>query len=1033
MRKFFILFVLITRLFTLYGQQNPDQEARGWVDSIFKTLAGDEKIAQLMVIRMSAIDQADHRIVFYDKEVEEAVKKYNIGGICLFQGGPLTQAQRINYFQGIARTPILFCIDAENGVGMRMDSVIGLPRQMMLGATSDPSLAYQYGRLVATQCKRIGIQVNYAPVVDVNNNPDNPVINDRSFGEDKYKVAEMGVQYMKGMQDLGVMACAKHFPGHGDVSVDSHLDLPVINKSVKQLDSLELYPFQELFRAGVGSVMIAHLYIPAIDNTPNQATSLSNKTVTKLLRKKLHYQGISFTDALEMKGVAKFYPDGDASVQSLIAGNDMLCLPGDVALSISKINEAITQKKIKWKDIDARVKKVLYAKYYYGLAGRKPVDTAHLTEDLNEGVKDMRRQVAENALTLLRNGDPAVFSLLAGSAAPAGNSAVPGTGNGLAAPTGNDAASPVRVENPARTGKKRKIAYIGMGLTGDNEFSRRMRADYNAHVYYFDYSLDSAKAAAALELLSNRYDALVIGLHNFARFPAHDFAISHSAIWLLRQLQQRNKSVTLVFGNPYALKFTCDAATLVACYEDDDITQDVAADLLNGKFSAKGRLPVSVCEWKAGAGIMGTNRVLPSVVPATVGLNAERLQKIDSICKEAIARQATPGCVVLVAKDGKIAYEKAFGYLSYDKTEPVYKETIYDMASVTKICATTMGVMKLYDEGLLDLQKTLGDYLPWVRGTNKESLRIWDVLLHQAGLKAFIPFYKETIDSTAAGWPLPGIYTVKPDSLHGIRVAENLYLRNDWEDTLYHRILQSELGQKNKYIYSDNDFIFMGKIVEAISGMSLDEYVKKTYYDPLGMNASGFKPRERFPLGRIAPTALEPIFRKQLIRGDVHDPGSAMFGGVAGHAGLFSDAYDLALLEQMLLNGGSLNGQTYLKKETIDYFSAYHSDISRRGLGFDKPEKDNAHRKEPYPCLSASPETFGHTGFTGTCVWVDPKYNLIFVFLSNRVSPKEDNPRLSSLSIRSRIQETIYQAMGVDAGASLPEGHVKKTKKGKKK
>ncbi len=628
----------------------------------------------------------------------------------------------------------------------------------------------------------------------------------------------------------------------------------------------------------------------------------------------------------------------------------------------------------------------------------------------------MRRQVAENALTLLRNEDKTLFPLLA--------TASSSLQAGEAAPRAEN------ISAPGLSVKKAKIAYIGMGLTEDNEFGRRMRADYHAHVYFFDYSLDSAKAAAALELLSNRYDALVIGLHNFARFPAHDFGISRSAIGLLRQLQQKNKTITLVFGNPYAEKFTCDAKVLVACYEDDEITQDVAADLLNGKFAAKGRLPVSVCdEWKAGAGIMGADRALPSVVPATVGLNAERLQKIDSICKEAIAKQATPGCVVLVAKDGKIAYEKAFGTLSYDKKEPVYRESLYDMASVTKICATTMGVMKLYDEGRLDLQKTLGDYLPWVRGTNKASLRIWDVLLHQAGLKAFIPFYKETIDSSAAGFPLPGIYTAKPDSLHSIRVAENLYLRSDWEDTLYRRILQSELGPKDKYVYSDNDFIFMGKIVEAISGMSLDEYVKKTYYDPLGMTATGFKPRERFPLGRIAPTAQEPIFRRQLIRGDVHDPGSAMFGGVAGHAGLFSDAYDLALLEQMLLNGGSLNGQTYLKKGTIDYFSDYHSDISRRGLGFDKPEKDNAHRKEAYPCLSASPLTFGHTGFTGTCVWVDPKYHLIYIFLSNRVNPEENNPRLSSLSIRGRIQETIYQAMGVDPGAPLPGDHSKKGKK----
>jgi beta-glucosidase-like glycosyl hydrolase/CubicO group peptidase (beta-lactamase class C family) len=1010
MRKSTVFVFLLVCIVRGYAQQMAGPVAEAWVDSVFRTLSPDEKITQLMVIRLSAIDPSTHGAIFYDKEVEEAVKKYNVGGICLFQGDPLTQASHINYYQHLARTPILFCIDAENGLGMRMDSVEGLPRQMMLGATGDPSLIYQYGRLVGAQCRRIGIQVNYAPVVDINNNPDNPVINDRSFGEDKFKVAEFGVQYVKGLQDEGVMACAKHFPGHGDVAVDSHFDLPVISKDKKQLDSLELYPFRALFNAGVGSVMIAHLYIPAIDNTANRATSLSYNNVTKLLRKQLHYPGISFTDALEMKGVAKFYPDGEASVQSLIAGNDMLCLPGDVALSLEKIKTAIQDKKIRWKDIDTRVKKVLLAKYIYGLANWQPVNPDHLTLDLNQGVKEMRRQVAENAITLLRNAEPSVF--------PLQTLDPPATAQVVAAGP-----------SAPRAVKKKKVAYIGMGLTEDNAFSRRMRADYNAHVYFFDYNLDSTKAAAALELLSRRYDALVIGLHNYARFPARNFSISKPAAWLLQELQ-KEKTVTMAFGNPYAIKNSCDAKVLVACYEDDSTTQEVAADLLNGKFAARGHLPVSVCEeWKAGAGIAGPYRALAAVDPARLGMDAARLQKIDAICEEAIAKQAAPGCVVLVARHGRIVYEKAFGYMTYDKKEPVYKESIYDMASVTKICATTMGVMKLYDEGRLDLQKTLGDYLPWVRGSNKEGLRIWDVLLHQAGLVAFIPFYRETIDSTKEGYPLPGFYTAKPDSMHTIRVADNMYMRRDWEDTLYKRILQSPLGAKDKYVYSDNDFIFMGKIVEAISGMSLDEYVKKTYYDPLGMSSAGFLPREHFPLGRIAPTAAEPIFRRQMIRGDVHDPGSAMFGGVAGHAGLFSDAYDLAVLEQMLLNGGTLNGHTYLKNSTVSFFTGYHSEISRRGLGFDKPEKDNAHRKEPYPCLSASSQTFGHTGFTGTCVWVDPKYDLTFVFLSNRVNPIENNPRLSNLSIRGRIQETVYQAMGVDEGVSTKAPGPKKVRK----
>jgi CubicO group peptidase (beta-lactamase class C family) len=796
------------------------------------------------------------------------------------------------------------------------------------------------------------------------------------------------------------MACAKHFPGHGDVSVDSHFDLPVINKNRRQLDSLELYPFRQLFAAGVAGVMIAHLYIPAIDKTPNQATSLSYENVTKLLRKQLHYQGISFTDALEMKGVTKYYPGGDASVQSLIAGNDILCLPGDVALSLEKIKIAIREKRLRWKDIDARVKKVLMAKYEYGLAQWQPVNTNHLTADLNEGVEAMRREVAQNALTLLRNEDSAIF--------------------------------------PLRAVKKKRIAYIGMGLTTENSFSRRMRDDYAADIYLFDYNLDSVKAAAALELLSNRYDALVIGLHNYARYPARNFLISNPAAWLLNRLQEKERCVTMVFGNPYAIRNSCTAKVMVACYEDDSTTQQVAADLLNGKFTAKGHLPVSVCDqYRAGAGITGPYRALPAADPATVGMDAAQLQKIDAICEEAIGKQAAPGCVVLVARNGKVAYEKAFGDMTYAGKEPVYTETLYDMASCTKICATTMAVMKLYDEGRLDVQKTLGDYLPWVRGSDKAPLTISDILLHQAGLVPDVVFYKEVVDSTKDENPVAGIFTVQPDSVHGVRVAENLYLRNDWRDTMDLRVVQSKLGPR-KYVYSDNDFIYMGEVVEAITGMTLDEYVKRTFYEPLGMTSTGFLPRERFPVGRIAPTALEPIFRHQLLRGDVHDPGSAMFGGVAGHAGLFSDAYDLAILEQMLLDGGTFNGRTYLKKSTIDYFTAYHSDISRRGLGFDKPEKDNAQRakenlpaKQPYPCLSASPETFGHTGFTGTCVWVDPKYDLVFIFLSNRVHPVENNPRLSALNIRGRIQETVYQAMGIDAGVStkVPAPPVKKGRK----
>jgi beta-glucosidase-like glycosyl hydrolase/CubicO group peptidase (beta-lactamase class C family) len=963
-------FILLVGLVSseVQAQHSGNPAADHWVDSVFTTLSKSQKIAQLMVVRVSSIGP-DHKVVFFDKQVEQDIIKYNIGGLCLFQGGPNKQATILNHLQAIAKTPLLVTIDAENGVGMRMDSVLPLPRQMMMGAVTDRSLIYDYGRVVGEQCKRIGIQVNYAPVVDINNNPNNPVINDRSFGEDKYKVADYGIAYMKGLQDVGVMACAKHFPGHGDVDVDSHLDLPVINKTKAQLDSLELYPFNQIFRAGVGSVMVAHLSVPAIDSTPHKPTSISHNSVTQLLRKELNYNGLTFTDALEMKGVAKYFPGGEASREALIAGNDMLCLPGDIPGSIKKVRKAIRKGKLSWADINAHVRKVLYAKYQYGLADWKPVNTTNLLADLNSKANATRRSIAENALTLLRNDYPAIFPLTRG----------------------------------------RRIAYVGMGITQENAFAGHMRRDYEARIFYFDYKKDSTEVSPLLQKLKDSFDVVVIGVHNYARFPANNFGISNAALQLIQGIQQQQKSITVVFGNPYAIKNFCNAPVLIAAYEDDDITQVTASDLMHGRFLAKGKLPVTVCPGlKYGDGII-VRRLLPSVPASKLGFNAVKMTTaIDSIVNDAIAQHAIPGAVVVVAKDGRIAFEKAYGYLTYDSTEPVYPETIYDLASVTKILATTLSVMKLYDEGKLNLQKTLGDYLPGVRGSNKAPLKLWDILLHQAGLKAYIPFYRETMD--ANNNPLPNIYRTNPDSLYSIRVAANLYIRKDWEDTIMMRIRQSYLGPQGKYIYSDNDYIYLGKIVEAITKTPLDQYVKKTFYDKLNLLETGFKPAERFPLDYIAPTEREKGFRNQLLHGDVHDPGSALFGGVAGHAGLFSNGYEVAVLAQMLLNGGVLNGQNFFSRKTVDYFNQYHSAISRRGLGFDKPEKDNATRSEPYPCASASPQTFGHTGFTGTCFWVDPKYNLIFVFLSNRVNSPDPN-KFGHMNIRPKVQEAIYQSL----------------------
>jgi beta-glucosidase-like glycosyl hydrolase/CubicO group peptidase (beta-lactamase class C family) len=947
--------------------------AQHWSDSVYKTLSNTERIAQLMVVRLSTIDGKTKKVTFFEEEVSKLIQQYNIGGICLFQGSPTEQALAMNRLQAKAKTPIMMCIDAEWGVGMRMtDSVLPLPKQMMLGAMQDQNIVYEYGRLVGEQCKRIGIHVNYAPVVDVNNNPMNPVINDRSFGEDKYKVANYGIAYMRGMQDVGVMACAKHFPGHGDVAVDSHYDLPVINKSLVELDSLELYPFRKIFEAGVGSVMIAHLYIPAIDNTANRATSLSPQNINVLLRQNIGYNGLTFTDALEMQGVRKFFPDGEAAVQSIIAGNDMLCLPGDVPLAISKITQAIAAGSISWQDIEMHCKKVLMAKYEYGLGAYTPINVKNITADLNDGISAMRKKVAENAITLLKKSNDQFFPL-----------------------------------SPFEFNKKGDVAFVALGINEHNALAKRMKEDYNADVFMTDSLIkSSADITAFVQNLKATYKNVVIGVHNMGRSSATNFGITEQEIALVSQLQQQTNSIIFQFGNAYAAKNWCDASNLVVCYEDDAVVQGVAADMLQGKSNYKGVLPVTVCaEMEFG---MGLAHGLKKNSSQQWKMDVATTQKIDSIANDAIANQATPGCVVLVVKDGAIAFQKAYGNYTYSKEQPMQTGSVFDMASVTKICATTIAVMKLFDEGKLDLNKTLGYYLASVRGTNKADLGIDQILLHQAGMVPYIPFYKETIDSS--GNFLPGIYNIKPDEIFSVPVAQNLYMHKGWLDSIEQKIIRSAVVPSGKYVYSDNDFIYLAKIVESVSGLSIDDYVQKHFYGRMGLSAVGFLPLQKHALKKVVPSEDDQLFRKQLLQGYVHDQGTAMMGGVAGHAGLFSDAYDIAAIMQMLLNGGVYNGHRYLSEATVQLFTKYQSDTSRRGYGFDKPEKDNASRKDPYPTLSASPATFGHTGFTGTCTWADPTQNLVYVFLSNRVHPSVSNTLLR-MNVRLKIHETIYEAL----------------------
>ena len=556
--------------------------ANNWVDSVYKNLTQDEKIAQLMVVRAHSNLGQEH--VDY---VTNLIKKYNVGGLCFFQGGPVRQAKLTNYYQRISKTPLIVCIDAEWGLGRRLDSVILFPKNFSLGSIQDKSIINRVGNAIGEQCKRLGIHVNFAPVVDVNNNPNNPVINDRSFGEDINSVAELGIQYMKGLQDAGVMACAKHFPGHGDVAVDSHFDLPIINKSLSQLDSLELFPFKELIKENVGSVMTAHLYVPSIDTTSNLATSLSSKAVKKLLNEDLQFKGLIFTDGLEMKGVTKYFPNSEISVQALIAGNDVLLLPENIELSIRKIDSAILDGRICKKDFEASVKKMLLAKFNLGLNHLIEVDTLNLVDNINQNTTELLNEIATNSITLVNESSHFISSWS---------------------------------DRLNYKTKKPNIVHVSIGNGEENEFSKRLSEDLGATTLYYRINspvntqlVDSieprkgkfykdkedkfslAKAIIDSCIIENKFDFIVVSVQSYSRRPANNFGLGEADVFLMKSLSQQSKTISFFFGNPYAINNICGSRNIISCYDENNITQQKASSILLGKLKPIGKLPVTVC------------------------------------------------------------------------------------------------------------------------------------------------------------------------------------------------------------------------------------------------------------------------------------------------------------------------------------------------------------------------------------------------------------------------------------------------------
>ena len=946
-----------------------------WVDSVLNSMSLDEKIGQLFMIAAYSNKSQKHI-----DNISYAIRKYHVGGLIFFQGGPVRQAKLTNYYQSISKTPLLIAGDWEWGLAMRLDSTVRYPRQMMLGAIQDNTLIYEMGEEIARQIKELGAQVNFAPVIDINNNPKNPVIGSRSFGENKYNVAVKGYQYMKALQDNKVLATGKHFPGHGDTDTDSHKALPIINHSKARLDSIELYPFRYNINRGLGGIMVAHIHIPALDSTPNIATTLSKKVSTGLLKNELGFKGLAFTDALNMKGVSNYFEPGEVDLRALMAGNDVLLFPKMVSKGVEKIKNAINKGIITEDYLNSKVRKILAVKYWAGLSKIKKIKTDSLYQNLNtEKAVNLKRKLIENAITLATNKNNTI---------------------------------------PVQHLEKQKIASVVIGETKENEFQKTLKLYADVKTFHINKFADQKTWNALKQKLKN-YNLIIVSFHKTNRIPRKNYGVSLSSIKQISNLAKQNNVIIDIFANPYVLrKFenTDIFKAIIVSYNDWIETQNISAQIIFGGIAAKGRMPVSVNKQiSEGSGVNTNASRLKYTTPSDAGVKSNLLYKIDSIAINSIREHAFPGCQILAARNGKVFYNKSFGSFTYNNKHKIDNFNIYDIASVSKVVATTASLMKLYDEKRFDFNKKLSDYLPFLDSTNKADLLIKDILTHQAQLKPWIPFYLSTIKTDS----LRNLYySASAEKRKNVQVADNMYILNSYRDSIIKRIIESPLRKKKEYKYSDLGFYLMQMIVEIQSGKKLDEFVSENFYKPMGAYTLGYNPLKRFPKNMIVPTEDDKTFRHQLIQGYVHDMGAAMLGGVAGHAGVFSNANDLAKMMQMFLNKGEYGGVRYLKASTIDTFTtcAFCPD-NRRALGFDKPEM-NPHKIGP-TCKLASANSFGHTGFTGTMVWADPDNGLIFIFLSNRIHPDMNNKKLIRMNVRTKIQEILYKSCIDDSSNQL--------------
>ncbi|MFY0604715.1 MAG: serine hydrolase [Flavobacteriaceae bacterium] len=965
-----LTFLLVCTVGTLFSQNidplyTEDYKAQTkWVDSILNTMSIEEKIGQLFMVQAYSNKDKKH-----EDFIKEMIEKYHVGNLIFMQGTPEKQAALNNTYQALSKVPLLIGFDGEWGLDMRLKNTYRFPWNMTLGAIQDNNLIRHFGEHLGKHCKRLGIHVNFAPVVDININPENPIIGNRSFGENKINVTNKAIAFTEGMQSQGVMANAKHFPGHGDTATDSHYALPVLNFDKPRLDSIELYPYPRVFDAGIASVMTAHLSIPVLESNKDLPTSLSKSVVTDLLQNELGFLGIIFTDGLNMKGATNFATSAEIDLEAIKAGNDILLIPQDVPASVTLIKKALETGALTEERLEFSVRKILKGKYWAGLHEYQPIILENLHEDLNT-IEDevLHRKLVKASLTVVKNEADIL---------------------------------------PIRKLKDKKIAYVHLGDDSGSAFFDMLQ-NYTKIDTVSDKNLD------VLLRKLKPYDLVIVGYHKSNNHPWKPFKFENKEVVWLQEIARQNTIILDVFTSPYSLldiKSFTNIESIIVSYQNSKLAQEISAQALFGAVPLKGKLPVSIKEdFKEGTGYITSNLSrLQYAIPEAVQLSSKKLAMIDSLAEEVLTEKMAPGFQVLVARKGNVVYQKSFGYHTDAKKDAVKNSDIYDVASLTKILASLPMMMKAEEEKKIKLTASIRELLPKFKKSNKDTVTVTELLSHYGRLQAWIPFYRLTQDSIT-GKNLPIYYRTKKSKKFSIQVAENLYLKTSYKDSIYKYIKDAEQRENPGYKYSDLGYYILKEALEKKYKKGLNLLVDESFYKELGANRTTFLPLHKFSKTEIVPTEKDTYFRNQLLHGHVHDMGAAMLGGVSGHAGLFSNTNDIAKIMQMYLQKGFYGGQRFLKSSTIDKFNKrYFEDKKvRRGLGFDKPQLNP---EIEATCGCVSDKSFGHSGFTGAYTWADPESEIVYVFLSNRVYPTMDNRGLVKKNIRTEIQRLIQESI----------------------